>query len=154
MCGGVRSIAARSDEVVSPVRTAAVMRGASMPVSSASTPNADARFGEVLVDVGAQRLQRRDVDDAHFIRKRSGEPFLQQIVERREKRRERFARAGRRGDERVATLGDGRPALRLGGGRFTERFAEPTFCYGMKTNMGHRAAGRRLYRSSMHRLQR
>ena len=31
MCGGVRSIAARSDEVVSPVRTAAVMRGASMP---------------------------------------------------------------------------------------------------------------------------
>jgi hypothetical protein len=36
MCGGVRSIAARSDDVVSPVRTAAVMRGATIPISSAT----------------------------------------------------------------------------------------------------------------------
>ena len=35
MCGGVRSIAARSDAGVSPVRTAAVMRGASRPSSAA-----------------------------------------------------------------------------------------------------------------------
>src|SRR5688572_19017120 len=35
MCGGVFTIAARSDCVVSPVRTAAVMRGASSPISSA-----------------------------------------------------------------------------------------------------------------------
>ena len=35
MCGGVRSIAARSDAVVSPVRTAAVIRGAGSPASSA-----------------------------------------------------------------------------------------------------------------------
>ena len=35
MCGGLRSMAARSDCVVSPVRTAAVMRGASSPISSA-----------------------------------------------------------------------------------------------------------------------
>ena len=36
MCGGVRSIAARSACGVSPVRTAAVMRGASKPSSSAT----------------------------------------------------------------------------------------------------------------------
>ncbi len=36
MCGGLRSIAARSDCVVSPVRTAAVMRGAASPSSSAT----------------------------------------------------------------------------------------------------------------------
>ena len=33
-------------------------------------PDAAARLGEVLVDVGAQRFQRRDVDDAHFVGKR------------------------------------------------------------------------------------
>ncbi len=37
MCGGVRTIRARSDEVVSPVRTAAVMRGASMPSALAAS---------------------------------------------------------------------------------------------------------------------
>jgi hypothetical protein len=36
ICGGVRSIAARSDAVVSPVRVAAVIRGASSPSASAS----------------------------------------------------------------------------------------------------------------------
>ena len=35
MCGGVRSIAARSDAGVSPVRTAAVMRGAATPAAAA-----------------------------------------------------------------------------------------------------------------------
>ena len=35
MCGGVRSIAARSAGVVSPVRTAAVIRGAGSPAASA-----------------------------------------------------------------------------------------------------------------------
>ena len=37
MCGGLRSIAARSDDVVSPVRTAAVIRDALMPSASASS---------------------------------------------------------------------------------------------------------------------
>jgi hypothetical protein len=37
MCGGVRSIAARSACVVSPVRTAAVIRGASIPCAAASS---------------------------------------------------------------------------------------------------------------------
>ena len=35
-CGGLRSMAARSACVVSPVRTATVMRGASMPIASAT----------------------------------------------------------------------------------------------------------------------
>ena len=47
MCGGVRSIAARSADGVSPVRTAAVMRGAGRPSAAASRADAargSARF--------------------------------------------------------------------------------------------------------------
>jgi hypothetical protein len=54
MCGGVFTIAARAAGV-SPVRTAAVMRGAVSPCAAA-TAASRARLLEVLVDVGAQRL--------------------------------------------------------------------------------------------------
>ena len=64
--------------------------------------DAGARLGEVLVDVGAQRLQRRDVDDADFVGQRRGGRLLHQIVDRGEKRRERLAGSGRRGNQRVA----------------------------------------------------
>ena len=57
---------------VSPVRTAAVIRGAGSPGCFRELANAAPRLGEVLVDVGAQRLERRDVDDAHFIGQRPG----------------------------------------------------------------------------------
>jgi hypothetical protein len=74
MCGGVRTIAARSDAVVSPVRTAAVMRGYLQPSLPRQAADAAARLGQVLVDVGAQGLQRRDVDHADFVRQRRFEP--------------------------------------------------------------------------------
>ena len=116
MCGGVRSIAARSDCVVSPVRTAAVMRGGcAVPPASASCRMPRARLREVLVDVGAQRLQRRDVDDAHFVGERPVAALLDEVVEGGEKRGERLARAGRRGDQRVAAVADRRPAARCAG---------------------------------------
>src|SRR4029453_17005551 len=76
MCGGVRSIAARSDEVVSPVRTAAVIRGGSDPARFREPDNAAAWLREVLMDICAQRLERRDVDDAHLVRQRSAQAFL------------------------------------------------------------------------------
>ena len=113
MCGGVRSIAARSDCVVSPVRTAAVILGASKPGCFCEPANAVARLGEVLVDVGAQRLQRRDVDDPDLVRQRRGTALFEKRVDRGEERRERLARAGRRGDERVAAGGNGLPAAQL-----------------------------------------
>ncbi len=53
--------------------------------------NAQTRNREVLVNVGAERLQRRDVDDADFVGERSAQTFLKQIVESSEKRRERLA---------------------------------------------------------------
>ena len=77
MCGGVRSIAARSDGGVSPVRTAAVIRGAvEAELPPPSAPDAAARLREVLVDVGAQRLERRDVDDAHLVGQRRAQPLV------------------------------------------------------------------------------
>ena len=38
-------------------------------------PDAAPRLRQVLVDVGAQRLERRDVDDADFIRERRRPPL-------------------------------------------------------------------------------
>jgi hypothetical protein len=84
------------------------------------------------VDVRAQRLQRRDVDDADLIGQRAGEALLHEIVQRREKRGERLPRAGRRGDQRVAAAADGRPALRLRRRRLAERFVEPLRNEGME----------------------
>ena len=114
MCGGVRSIAARSACGVSPVRTAAVIRGAATPSSLGSRADAGARLGEVLVDVAAQRLERRDVDHATSSGSGAGEAFAQQLVERGEERGERLARAGRRGDQRVAAV-RGSPPSRAAG---------------------------------------
>ena len=67
MCGGVRNIAARSACGVSPVRTAAVIRGAGQPDSSAETSNAAPWLREVLVDVRAQGFERGHVNDAHLV---------------------------------------------------------------------------------------
>ena len=152
MCGGVRSIAARSACVVSPVRTAAVMRGASRPALSASLRDAAARLGEVLVDVRAERLERRDVDDADFVGQRRAQAFLEQIVERGEERRERLAGAGRRRDQRVAAGPNRLPAVRLRRRRRAERFGEPACDDRMKVIHGA-ASGRGdslFYRSAEH----
>jgi len=42
------------------------------------------------MDVGAQRLERRDIDDADFVGQRSAQTFAEQLVEAREKCRERL----------------------------------------------------------------
>ena len=46
----------------------------------------------------AQRLQRRYVEDANFIRKRPIESFPDELVDGAEKRGERLPGSGRRGD--------------------------------------------------------
>ena len=83
------------------------------------------RLGEVFLDVGAQRLERGDVDDAHFVGERRVERLARQVVESGEEGRERLAGSRRRGDERVAPVADGRPAARLGLGWRAERLGEP-----------------------------
>jgi hypothetical protein len=70
---------------------------------------------EILVDVGAQRFERRDVDDARFVGERPAQAFLKQVVEPGEKGGERLARSGRRRDERMASR------LNLGPAAFLRR---------------------------------
>ena len=89
--------------------------------------NLPQRLLEIALDVVAQRLERRDVEDPRLIRQLArllAQPH--QIVDRREKRGQRLARAGRRGQQRVAPPGaDRRPARRLRIGRRPKTRAKP-----------------------------
>ena len=87
--------------------------------------DASARLGQVLVDVGAQRLERRDVDHAHFVGQRRRAAFVDQLVDRRQERGERLAGAGGRGDQCVAARANGVPSSALRRGGLTNRFEEP-----------------------------
>ena len=77
------------------------------------------------MNVGAQRLERRDVEDAGLVGERRAEPFLEQLIETREKRRERLARSRRRRDERVPSGLDLRPPALLRKRRRAERLVKP-----------------------------
>ena len=94
--------------------------------------NARQGLGEVLVDVAAQRLERRDVEDAGLLGQAVLDAFAQQIVDGDQERREGLARAGRRGNQGVAPFADRGPAGRLGGRRRSQRGREPAFNCGMK----------------------
>ena len=86
-----------------------------------SAPMPAQRRAQVLLDVVAERLQRRDVDEPRPLGGRLGD----EAVERPQERRQRLARAGRRGDQRVLAGRDRRPRLRLRGRRRRERPLEP-----------------------------
>jgi hypothetical protein len=77
---------------------------------------------EIAMDVVVERLQRRDVEDAHSARQR---PLTPQVIEAGEEGRQRLARAGRRQDQRMPSGGDGRPSLALRRSRFAQGRAEP-----------------------------
>src|SRR5688572_26001973 len=79
------------------------------------------RFGKVLVDVRRQRLQRRDVDDAHLVGQLAAlQTLAEELVDGGEEGGERLARSGRRGDQRVLSAADRLPAveLRFGGRQY------------------------------------
>src|SRR5262249_16656731 len=80
------------------------------------------------MDVRAQRLERRDVHDADFVRERTAQALDEQLVEAGEKCRERFAGAGRRGDERVMPSLNLAPAALLCDRRRAKRLRKPP-CY-------------------------
>ena len=85
-----------------------------------------ARLRQVLVDVGGERLERRNVDDANFV----GQPamlqaFAQQLVDCGEEGGERLARAGRCRDERILATTDSTPAFKLRFGRFGKAAGPP-----------------------------
>src|SRR5262249_33651537 len=95
-------------------------------------------LSEVSVNVSAQCLERRDVDDSGLLRQRAVQAFPQQLVDGDEKRREGFPRAGRGRDQRVAARADGFPATALRGGRLSQSIAEPAGNGGVKVVQRHR----------------
>ena len=103
-------------------------------------------FREILVDVRAQRLQRGNVEDPDFVRKKSAQAFCEEVIDRRQKGRERLAGSGRRGYERVTPFADGRPAATLRRRRLAQRFRKPLLNNGVEGGSTH--GNRRLNRSS------
>ena len=78
------------------------------------------------MDVVAQRLQRRDVNDLHTLGKRTVQTLAEKPVDAHQKGCQRLARSSRGGQECMPIGGDGRPALPLGIGRGRESIREPT----------------------------
>ncbi len=111
-----------------------------------------ARHREVLVNVRAERLERRHVHHADLVRQGRAKAFAEQVIERREEGGERLPGSGRRRDERVAAGPNRLPALCLGRRRCPERILEPACDYRMKVIHGA-ASGRGdslFYRSAEH----
>ena len=78
-------------------------------------PDFAARLRQILVDVGRERFQRRDVDDAYFVGQLSARPaFAEELVYRREERREGLAGARWRSDQRGLRLCVSLSSLELG----------------------------------------
>ena len=125
MCGGVRTIAARSrcGRVARPHRRGDPRGGQTRHLRQLADPAS--RLRKVLVDVGAERFERRDVDDPYFVRERTVQPLDEQIVRRDQERGEGLARTGRGGDERVAVSTDRLPPTPLGRGRVTDLLGKP-----------------------------
>ena len=102
ICGGGLRIATRSACGVSPVRTWARMAAGSQALRRQLRGDAAERQLEIALDVVRQRLERRDVDDLGLVGRARRRPPAAPAVDGREKRRQRLARAGRRGDQYVA----------------------------------------------------
>ena len=123
---------ARSLAAVSPVRTSVRMATSANPLRASSLPYAFERRFEIAVDVVAERLERRDVDDLHSVRERPVETLADQVVDRGEEGGERLAGAGRRGDQRVPSGLDRGPGVRLGRARRPKGARKPCRHGGME----------------------
>ena len=123
-------------------RVASAHRGAHVHVAAFAFQQrcADARqrFLQVFVNIVAESLERRHVKHPRLIFELSGEALTEQIIQRREKSRQRLARSGRCGNERVGAGLNSRPAalLRLGGR--SELVFEPPRHRGMELERLHR----------------
>ena len=110
-------------------RVACAQRGADLRRRDAhlsrDVTDAIERRLQVALDIAAQRLQRRDVDDIDAIRQSAVQPALHQRIDARKERRQRLAGAGRRGHQRIAPGGDRVPAGELRACRRLEAALEP-----------------------------
>ena len=100
-------------------------RHAHVRLASDGSPLPDLGEGslQVLLDVCRERFQRRQVKDGGLVRE--GRLAGHQHIDRGQKCRERLARPGRRGDERVLARLDGAPAVALGCGGSADALGEP-----------------------------
>ena len=80
---------------------------------------------QVPPDVGAQRLERRDIDHPRPVLEPAAARLPRQPVHREEEGGERLAGTRRGGDQRIAPGGDGRPAAQLRFGGRLEAVPEP-----------------------------
>jgi hypothetical protein len=89
------------------------------------------------MDVGAQCLERRDVDDPRLIGKRGFDPFTEQPIQLLQERCQGLAGPRRSRDQGMPTLADGLPAELLGWGRLAEPLFEPPSDDRVKSGQGH-----------------
>ena len=75
---------------------------------------------QILLDVVAQRLERRNIEDFGAVLEVAGQRLAHQAVDAGQKCRQRFAGAGGRGDQRGPARENVRPALLLRLGRRAE----------------------------------
>ena len=80
---------------------------------------------EILVDVVAERLERRNVHDFGLVRQRPAARAPHQRVDGDQKSRQRLAGARGRGNQNVAPRADLRPPAQLRLGRLAEARGEP-----------------------------
>ena len=100
---------------------------------------ADLRQGnsQVLLDVVGEGFQRRYVDDLGGLGQTLVNPLAHQLVNAGQEGGQRLARPGRRGDQGVASLGNGRPPGGLCLRRRVKPAPEPLLDDGMKGGQGH-----------------
>ena len=87
--------------------------------------DAGQRLLQVAVDVVAERLQGRDVQDRGRLGQRAVDRSAHQTVDRREERGQRLAGTGGRGDQGVPAVADLRPGALLDLGGSGKGFAKP-----------------------------
>src|SRR5690606_19330173 len=80
---------------------------------------------EVPVNVGTERLERRDIHDPHLVGQWRRLALFEEPVDRGQERGQRLTGSGRRRDERVAAPGDRVPRALLSGGWLPDFGREP-----------------------------
>ena len=94
-------------------------------------------LGEVPVDVRAQRLEGRDVEDPSLLREDALEALPQQQVQLYKEGGQGFSGPRGGGDQCVPAGPDGLPTLLLRGGRLAQPLGEPAGDDGMKRRQRH-----------------
>ncbi len=121
-------------------RVASADRGANLrhqePALARHLKNFAERYFKVLLDVVAQRLQRRNVEDFSTVLKIARQCLPHQPINAGEKSGESLARTGGRGDQRGVTCQNVRPSLLLRLSRSAETLDEPIPDEGMGPSEG------------------